>query len=62
MKTTLQLLGLDELTEDKDEVLDIIDAEAVRCRDAGDLVGAGEWSFTIQYLTVLFLFCGQAEL
>ena len=43
MKTILEVLNLTDLTEDPIELLDFIEDEVVRCRNAGDLLGAGEW-------------------
>lgn len=43
MKTILEVYGLADLTDDKDELVELVEAEAVRCRDSGDLLGAGEW-------------------
>lgn len=41
MKTILEVLNLED--EDPAELLDLIEDEVVRCRNAGDLLGAGEW-------------------
>lgn len=46
MKTILEIHGLSDLTDDRGELINIIDAEAVKCRDAGDLLGAGEWQIS----------------
>jgi len=43
MKTILEVYELADLTDDTDELIGLIEAEAIRCRDSGDLLGAGEW-------------------
>jgi hypothetical protein len=43
MKTIIEILGLTDVTDDRVELLDFIDGEFVWCRNAGDLLGAGEW-------------------
>jgi hypothetical protein len=42
-RTLAQLTGLTELTTDSAELLNLIRDEATTCRDAGDMLGAGEW-------------------
>jgi len=43
MKTILEIFGLESLTDDQSQLLELIDEEVTRCRNGGDLLGAGEW-------------------
>lgn len=43
MRTIVDILELSEIAENSQEILSYIDDEVVRCRNAGDLLGAGEW-------------------
>ena len=43
MKTILEVLNLTDFAEDSELLAELIEDEVTRCRDAGDLLGAGEW-------------------
>ena len=43
MKTILEVYDLTDLTDNRGELIELIEAEVIRCRDAGNLLGAGEW-------------------
>jgi len=42
-KLTLEVLNLVDRKDEATVLLDLIDDEVVRCKNAGDLLGAGEW-------------------
>jgi hypothetical protein len=43
MKTILDVLNLTDLKDDPSVLSDLIDDEATKCKNAGDLLGTGEW-------------------
>jgi len=43
MKTILEVLNLTDFVEDSELLAELIEDEVTRCRNAGDLLGAGEW-------------------
>ena len=43
MKTILEVLNLAGQSDERSVLLGLIDDEAIRCKNAGDLLGAGEW-------------------
>jgi hypothetical protein len=43
MKTILEVLNLVDRKDDTSILLDLIDDEVMRCKNSGDLLGAGEW-------------------
>jgi len=43
MKTILDVLNLTDLRDDPSVLSDLIDDEATKCKNAGDLLGTGEW-------------------
>ncbi len=43
MKTILQVLDMTHMADEPTEMMELIDDEIVRCTNAGDLLGAGEW-------------------
>ena len=42
-RTILEILDYGKLTEDETELMEFVDEEIERCRNEGDLLGAGEW-------------------
>jgi len=43
MKTILEVLNLTDFAEDSELLAELIEDEVTKCRNAGDLLGAGEW-------------------
>jgi len=43
MKTILEVLNLTDFAEDSELLAELTDDEVTKCRNAGDLLGAGEW-------------------
>ena len=43
MKTILEVLNYSDFAEDQELLAELIKDEVTDCRDAGDLLGAGEW-------------------